>query len=67
MRKYETNLEPALKTTAPKGVISRKKLLELFKGVGIELKEEIALQIVGLLATRSESIEHLQYNILFER
>jgi hypothetical protein len=35
--KYETNLESALKATSPKGIISKKKLLELFKGLGIEL------------------------------
>jgi len=27
LRKYETNLQSALRTTAPKGIISKKKLL----------------------------------------
>lgn len=40
MNKYQTNLESALKTTAPKGLLSKKKLLELFKGLGIELTPE---------------------------
>jgi ribosomal protein S20 len=35
LEKYHTNLESALKVTAPKGIISKKKLVELFKGLGI--------------------------------
>lgn len=40
MEKYSINLEAALKVTASKdGKISKKKLLELWTGLGIELKE----------------------------
>lgn len=35
VEKYETNLEPALKATSPKGTVSKKKLIEMFKGLGI--------------------------------
>ena len=65
VEKYETNLEPALKATAPKGIVSKKKLIEMFKGLGIEISQDIANYIIGKLAIKSHNLETLEYKYLF--
>jgi hypothetical protein len=65
LKKYETNLESALKATAPRGQISKKKLVELFKGLGIELSEELEDYFIGKIVVKSQNLSYLNYSILF--
>ena len=67
VQKYQTNLQPALKATAPKGTVSKRKLLQMFKGLGIELSHDIADYLIGKLVVKSQNLSNLNYNILFER
>lgn len=67
IEKYSTNLESALKATASSGLISKKKLLELLTGLGIEVSPHIRDYLLGKLAFSSESLSQLKYRILFEK
>ena len=65
LEKYSTNIEPALRASYPKGIITKRKLVEMFKGLGIETTEEVRDHIVGRLVIASPDLNNLNYEILF--
>lgn len=49
----------------PEGVISKKKLLEIFNGSGFEISQQIMDYILGKIIIKSSNINQLKYKILF--
>lgn len=57
----------ALKSIAPKGFISSGKLIELVSGLGIEMSENTREWMIGEMIKQSESLEGLNYEVLFNQ
>lgn len=54
----------ALKTIAPKGLVTLSKFSELILGLGIELTDALQEWIIGELVVNSESMEELKYELI---
>lgn len=61
---YLHNLQLALKSIAPKGIISEAKFIELMTGLGIELNENLQDWMIGEMVIRSSSLQELNYRVL---
>ena len=53
---YKGNITAALKTIAPKGIITVDKFLELITGLGIECSDELKDWLVGAMVVKSQSL-----------
>ena len=49
----------------PGGLISKKKLVEIFVGSGFEIEEDILDYIIGKIAMKSETLNTLEYKVFF--
>lgn len=65
IRKYSSNIESALKTICPSGKVTKKKLLELLEGLGIETSPQLKNYLVGKLAAASANLKELKYGTIF--
>lgn len=61
---YLPNIMSALKTIAPKGLVTLSKFSELILGLGIELTDALQEWIIGELVVNSESMEELKYELI---
>ena len=64
MGHYGHNLHSVYTTVAPAGTIALPRFLEILKGLGIELGEELEDWVVGRMAVGSESLSRLQYGLV---
>jgi hypothetical protein len=61
---YLHNLQLALKSIAPKGIISETNFIELMTGLGIELNENLQDWMIGKMVIQSPSLQELNYRVL---
>ena len=63
---YLNNILTALKTIAPKGLVTLVKFNELLVGLGIETTDELRDWIIGEMVIKSNSLEELKYSVILE-
>ena len=61
---YMNNLMIALRTLAPKGIISLDKFVQLIVGLGIEMEDQLEDWILGEMVIASTSLQELRYEII---
>lgn len=66
MNKYSSNLESALKSYYPSGVVSNRKFVDVFSSLGYDHSEIIEDELLGMMAIHSEDLNSLQYQFLFK-
>lgn len=65
MSKYSENISLALKALYPKGLVSKKKILDVIDSVGAEVPEEVKNELIGRLASNSSNLLELKYDTIF--
>lgn len=62
--KYKSKISTILEQMYPNGLISKRKLIEMFVGSGLEIQEDVMEYIIGKISLKSENLNNLLYRIL---